>query len=167
MKKRKSKHKDADSAQTYRSFAFNSRAMFHDPRWRSLFSAEEDKGRVKYRKSIPGDLKDYFWGDFALAIWFLDDGWYDQRKKTVLFACGEWTRSECAIMVKCLKDNFNLDAVVYPLESSKSPTKTPQSESLPHFYIKPECYAEFYQRVGSLEEKSSTFFKKIGRALLF
>jgi LAGLIDADG DNA endonuclease family len=150
MKKRKSKEKDADSVslKSYRSFAFNSRAMFHDPRWRELFYAEEEKGRVKYRKSLPADLKDYFWGDLALAIWFLDDGWYDPPKKTVRFSCGEWTRSECAIMVECLKDNFNLDAVVYPMESSESPTKTPH-----HFYIKPQCYAEFSKRVEPFLKK--------------
>lgn len=166
MKKRKSKNSalgaslHPDSAKNYRSFAFNSRAMFHDPRWRSLFYVKEEKGRVKYRKSLPADLKDYFWGDFALAVWFLDDGWYDRRKKTVRFACGEWTRSECDIMVECLKDNLNLDAVVYPLESTKSPTKTPH-----HFYVKPKCYAEFVKTVEPFLKKLEAEFPKYRQSI--
>ena len=113
---------------------------------------------MKYRKSLPADLKDYFWGDLALAIWFLDYGWYDPQKKTVRFSCGEWTRSECAIMVECLKDNFNLDAVVYSMESSDSPIKTPHHKSL---WVVPEENPSS-SMLCRIFQKSGTFFKKTG-----
>jgi hypothetical protein len=55
--------------------------------WRSIFYKQKtDKhvrpGRVQFRKSLPANIKDYLWGDLALAIFYLDDGWYDWEKKT-------------------------------------------------------------------------------------
>ena len=69
---------------------------------------------MQFRKSLPANIKDYLWGDLALAIFYLDDGWYDWEKKTARFSTGEFTRDECAYLVECLKENFDIESVVYP-----------------------------------------------------
>jgi hypothetical protein len=127
--------------QIYRSAYFSTRAMYHAKEWRELFYTEktgQQVGRVKYRKQIPPNISEYFWGNYALAIWFLDDGWFDWQKHTVRFSTEEWPREECEYLVKCLKTNFNLDSVVYP--------KTGKPH---HIYVHPNSYEQFFNCVKS------------------
>ena len=120
-------------------FAFCTRALLGDT-WRDLFYekivADPKPGEKAYRKRLPLNIKELLWGNLALAIWFLDDGWYDWQKKTARISASEYSASECDLMVECLKENFNLDATIYT------------SRGVPHhFYIFPRSYAEFYKRV--------------------
>jgi hypothetical protein len=126
-----------------RSFYFGTRCLYSNPLWRGLFYKRlavpvKDKGgrQKEFRKAIPNNLKDYFWGDLALAIFFFDDGWYDWQKETVRFSAGECPRQECEILVECLTTNFNLECEIYPL------TGDPH-----HIFVKKTHYPEFYRRV--------------------
>jgi len=123
----------------YTSFYFATRALY-DKNWRDLFYIKRDDGkRAKYRKRIPPNISDFFWGDLALAIWFLDDGWYDHEKKTACFSTEEWPRDECDILKECLKTNFNLDVRIYPIQQTGNPH---------HLYLENYSYPEFYSRVA-------------------
>jgi hypothetical protein len=116
---------------------FATRALF-DQEWRDLFYIKkESPGRATFRKRIPENISEFFWGDLALAIWFLDDGWYDFQKETVRFSTEEWPRDECEILKECLKTNFNLNVKVYPI------TGKPH-----HLFLEKESYPEFYRRVA-------------------
>ena len=121
-----------------RSWGFTTTALYHDPKWRELFyiPTENATSRSRFRKRIPPDIKDYFWGDLALAIFFLDDGWYDGQKRTVRLSTGEFRQEECKLLVDCLKENFGLDGTVY--SSSGKPH---------HIFIKKTSYPEFFRRV--------------------
>lgn len=141
MKGRMQKNGPGKKAVYRRGWAFTTSALYHDPKWRNLFYKEKtDKfakpGKVEYRKSLPPDIKDYFWGNLALAIFYLDDGWYDWEKKTARFSTGEFTREECELLVDAFKVNFNIDSVVYP--------KTGKPH---HIFIKRTSYPEIYHRV--------------------
>lgn len=134
----------------YRGFSFLTRALFSE-QWRSLFykKLRNPKGFVEYRKRIPPNIKEYFWGDLALAIWFLDDGWYDHAKKTIRVSTGEYPIRECKILSKCLKQNFNLQTQIYPL------TGKPH-----HFYLSPSSYEEFYKRVSPILKQLAAVYPK-------
>jgi hypothetical protein len=120
----------------YTSFYLATRALYSEG-WKELFYLEKGGNqRATFRKRIPPNISDYFWGDLALAIWFLDDGWYDWKKKTVRFSAEEWPRNECEILKECLKINFNLEVRIYPL------TGNPH-----HFYLENSSYPEFCRRV--------------------
>jgi len=124
-----------------RGWAFTTRALYHAPEWRKLFYKEKEdiylrKGRVQYRKSLPPNIKQYFWGNLALTIFYLDDGWYDWEKKTARFSTGEFTREECENLVECFKENFNLEGVVYPKIGKPH-----------HIFVKRTSYPELYFRV--------------------
>lgn len=136
-KMHRKKDKQTGKIKQYRSFSFATRALFRFE-WRDLFyTPVSGKGKREYRKRIPPQIKDYFWGDLALAIFFLDDGWYDKQKKTVRLSTGEWPREECEWLTDCLLQNFNLHTEIYPL------TGEPH-----HIYIKRNSYNAFYERVN-------------------
>lgn len=122
----------------YRSFTWNTRAVFYDKRWRESFytlSPNPTKSK-EFRKSLPNNIKDLFWSDFALAIWYLDDGTYNPSQKAVVIAASEWTGAECKLMQECLKENFNLNFRVY------------YSKGIPHqFFLEPSDYPAFYKLV--------------------
>lgn len=142
VKKHKFKGKNRDESNKqkkyYYGFSFVTRALFRDPLWRGSFYKKlpQPRGRVTHRKCLPSNIKELFWSDFALAIWYLDDGTYDPAKKTVRISAGEWNEVECSWMVNCLYENFNIKATYY------------KSHDTPHhFYVNRESYSEFYKRV--------------------
>lgn len=122
----------------YRSFSFSCRAVFHDPNWRDFFYEKvSNRGNKQYRKKLPGNIKDLFYSPYALAIWYLDDGFYDLNKNTVRLSVGEWTRTECLWMQECLEQNFGIQTSVY------------SSGGVPHhLYVKLNSYAQFYSHVN-------------------
>jgi hypothetical protein len=133
----------------YRSIRLSTSSLFRvDPKWREKFYCFKldkngepllllKKNALQYRKRIPLDIQSYFWDDFALAIWFLDDGWFIPNKHTVAFSTEEWPREEVDILIDCLYKNFNIKSVCYPKNSSNPH----------HIYVYPRSYAEFYRRV--------------------
>lgn len=136
----------------YRGFSFCTRALFSS-QWRDLFYKEVEGRAGKFRKSLPPNIADYFWGDLALAIYFIDDGWFQHDRRTACLACGEWTAEECGYMKDCLKNNFNLEVSVY--NSGDTPH---------HFYVKPQSYAEFYRRVNPYLENLRSHFKNYDKS---
>jgi hypothetical protein len=121
-----------------RGWGFTTRCLFHKG-WREAFYTPKDKQTsttVQYRKTLPHNIKELFWGDLALAIFYFDDGWYDWEKETVRLATGEWTRSECELMVECLQENFNIKSIIYPLNGQPV-----------HLFVPRASYPEFYRRV--------------------
>lgn len=137
----------------YRSFSFVTRSVFYDAQWRDSFyePLPNPKRGKEFRKKVPSNIKELFWSDFALAIWYLDDGTFDPQKGTARLAAGEWTESECELMQECLKDNFNLTTSLY------------KSNGVPHhFYVKVDSYPEFYKRIKPTIDKLLAAYPKAG-----
>lgn len=122
----------------YRSFSFSCRAVFHDPNWRNFFYEKvTNRGNKQYRKKLPRNIKDLFYSPYALAIWYLDDGFYDTTKNTVRISVGEWTKTECLWMQECLEQNFGVQTSLYI------------TGGVPHhLYVNAKSYAQFYSHVN-------------------
>ena len=124
----------------FRTFKFET-SSYYSYGWRDKFYKLKDPslpvGRAKFRKAIPADIADYFWGDLALAIWYLDDGWFNWQKRTYCLSTEEWPREEVEILKDCLETNFDLDFRIYPL------TGAPH-----HLFLEPRDFDKFVKRVG-------------------
>ncbi len=122
-----------------RGWGFTTRCLFYGV-WREAFYTPKENQTpntpTKYRKKVPDNIKTLFWGELALAIFYFDDGWYDWQRKTVRLATGEWPRRECELMVECLRENFNIESVIYPLTGQPA-----------HLFVKRTSYPEFYRLV--------------------
>lgn len=119
-----------------RHVGFTLRALFREE-WRSLFYTETTTpGRAKFRKCIPAEIAKYFWGNLALAIFFLDDGWVHWKNGTVCFSSGTFSEEECNYLIDCFERNFNMEVSL--MKSNGKPH---------HLYVKVSSYKEFYKRV--------------------
>jgi hypothetical protein len=66
------------------------------------------------KKHIPENLPNLMKDDIAFAIWYYDDGYYDQNSHTTYLYLGRVTRKEVEIAQKTLLENFDLKSnIVY------------------------------------------------------
>lgn len=66
----------------------------------------------KRSKKVPENIHELFTSPYALAMWFLGDGWKASDCRNIHFAGGEWTEEEVKRMQKCLLDNFDLHTTI-------------------------------------------------------
>jgi len=64
------------------------------------------------KKIVPSNLKEYLLEPIALAIWFMDDGYYYLRDKCGYLYLGNVSKTEADICCAVLKDNFNITTKV-------------------------------------------------------
>lgn len=121
-------------------FEFKTNAWFNEEWINTFYTAtgtNPKTGKVIYRKSIPQNLKEYFFHDLALTLFFLDDGWVHVDRLKYCLATGQATVAECKILQTCLQDNFNLKTTLQ--YSNNEPH---------HLQIEKESEGEFTQRVA-------------------
>jgi hypothetical protein len=134
--------KQGSKQNVYRTFKFETSSYFSFG-WRAKFyklrtpDPTKPIPRQKYRKAIPDDIADYFWGDLALAIWYLDDGWFNWQKRSYCFSTEEWPRDEVENLKDCLKKNFDLDFRIYPKNGNPH-----------HLFLEPYDFYKFFARVS-------------------
>lgn len=81
-------------------------------RWQSSASPEIGKyQKVFYlngKKIIPDNFREILTDPLSLAVWFMDDGYFYHRDKIAYIYLAKYAQSEMGILLKTLKDNFNL-----------------------------------------------------------
>lgn len=86
--------------------------VYNYVRWQSNSSPEIGKfQRIFYKngkKIIPDSLKELLIDPLSLAVWFMDDGYLYQRDKIAYIYLAKHTGPEIEILLKTLKENFNL-----------------------------------------------------------
>jgi len=69
----------------------------------------------KGKKIVPKNIKELLRNPLTLAVWYQDDGTLDCRSKyhyNAMFATYCFSFSDCKLLAKALRENFNLDARV-------------------------------------------------------
>ncbi len=86
-------------------------------RWQSNSTPELGKWRVQFypegKKRIPTDLAAYVNDSLALAVWYMDDGYYSPIQKHSFLYLGRVSRSEAECAAEAILRNFNLVSRVY------------------------------------------------------
>mgnify|MGYP001579340540 CR=1 FL=1 len=90
----------------YSYFRWQSHSTPELGKWQKLFYQEG-------KKHIPANLETLLIDPLALAIWYMDDGFYDQEQKHSFIYLGRVSRSEAEIARSAILINFKIDARVY------------------------------------------------------
>ncbi|TSC62663.1 MAG: homing endonuclease [Parcubacteria group bacterium Greene0416_14] len=75
-------------------------------RWRTLFYPDG-------KKHIPETLSEILTDPLSLAVWYMDDGYFDARSKNSYFYLGRVTEHEAEIAKAAIKKNFGISGTVY------------------------------------------------------
>ena len=65
------------------------------------------------KKIIPNDIGKILSNPMSLAVWYMDDGYYNKKDRNSYIYLGRVTRSEAEILQKTISINFNLEANIY------------------------------------------------------
>ena len=86
-------------------------------RWQSNATPELGKWRAQFypqgKKRIPQDLASYVASPLALAVWYMDDGYYSPEQKHSFLYLGRVTRVEAECAAETIQRNFDLAPRVY------------------------------------------------------
>jgi len=115
------------------------------------------------QKIIPRDIKTLLKNPLTLAVWYQDDGSLDCRSKyhyNAMFATYCFSFSDCELLAKALRDNFNLDVRVCKcsMRGKTRPKLYVTSPSMGHFisliksYINP-CFRYKIRKFTSQQER--------------
>lgn len=74
-------------------------------KWRRIFYPNG-------QKVIPSNLKDFLKHPLALAVWYMDDGYFYQRDKVSYLYLGRTSRQEAEVAQVALADNFALSSLI-------------------------------------------------------
>jgi hypothetical protein len=93
------------------------RATYKYCRWQSSAGPALGKWRKYFypegKKIIPPDIGSFLSEPIALAVWYMDDGYYNQKGKNSYIYLGRISRSEAEILSKAIKKNFGIEATIY------------------------------------------------------
>lgn len=65
------------------------------------------------RKGIPKDIVTYLKSSRTLAVWYMDDGYYDRRDRSVHIYLPKYSEDELQRLMKTLKKHFAIEAKYY------------------------------------------------------
>lgn len=86
-------------------------------RWQSVSTPELGKWRnlfyVDGKKQIPKALAGLITESIALAVWYMDDGYYDLKQKHSFIYLGRVSRAEAEIACNAIVKNFHITPHVY------------------------------------------------------
>ena len=86
-------------------------------RWQSNSTPELGYWHAQFypkgKKRIPEDLAKMIQDSLALAVWYMDDGYYSQIQKHSFLYLGRVFRHEADIAARAINENFGLAARVY------------------------------------------------------
>ena len=117
-------------------------------RWQSNSTPELGRWHAKFypegKKRIPEDLVKMIQDPLALAVWYMDDGYYSQVQKHSFLYLGRVSRREADIAGRAIYTNFGLSPRVYdkknkgfalffPVEETKKLHALIRSDMLPIF----------------------------------
>ena len=86
-------------------------------RWQSSASPAFGKWREYFypngKKIIPNNLENFLTNPITLAVWYMDDGYFDKINKNSFIYLGRITNAEAKTLQKVIKKNFGITAAVY------------------------------------------------------
>ena len=86
-------------------------------RWQSNATPELGKWRADFypegKKRIPQNLAEYVRDSLALAVWYMDDGYYSPVQKHSFLYLGRVSRAEAECAAEAIRCNFDLAPRVY------------------------------------------------------
>lgn len=91
---------------TYEYWRAQSNATPELGKWQSIFYPQG-------KKQIPATLAEFFIEPLALAVWYMDDGYYYPKDKNSFLYLGRVSREEAAYAREALVQNFGLSPRVY------------------------------------------------------
>lgn len=91
---------------TYTYWRWQSNSTPELGNWHALFYPEG-------KKRIPETLAEMIKDSLALAVWYMDDGYYSQIQKHSFLYLGRVSRREADIAARTMQTNFDLNARVY------------------------------------------------------
>lgn len=91
---------------TYTYWRWQSNATPELGRWRAAFYPEG-------KKRIPKNIAEYLRETTALAVWYMDDGYYSPEQKHSFLYLGRVSRAEVEYAVEAIQRNFGLTPKIY------------------------------------------------------
>jgi len=94
-----------------------SREAYKYCRWQSSTGPAFGKWRKYFypngKKIIPKDIRCFMTEPIALAVWYMDDGYFNKMDRNSYIYFGRVTRAEAEILQKAIKKNFGIEATIY------------------------------------------------------
>ena len=86
-------------------------------RWQSSSGPAFGKWRKYFypngKKIIPNDMGKILTEPITLAVWYMDDGYFNKTNRNSYIYLGRVTRIEAEILRKAIKKNFEIEAKIY------------------------------------------------------
>ena len=122
-------------------------------RWQSVSTPELGKWRrIFYRdgkKQVPDTLDTLLTEPIALAVWYMDDGFYDQEQKHSFIYLGRITRSEAETACAAIVNNFHITPRVYDKKKKGFALFFSVAETrILHKVIKPHVISQMYYKLS-------------------
>ncbi len=92
--------------ETYKYCRWQSSASPSFGKWRKYFYPEG-------KKIIPSDLGDFLNSPITLAVWYMDDGYFNTIDRNSFIYLGRVTLAEAEILQKAIEKNFDIKVTVY------------------------------------------------------
>ena len=94
------------SRETYKYCRWQSNAGPAFGRWRKYFYPDG-------KKIIPNDIGNFLTEPITLAVWYMDDGYFNKTDRNSYIYLGRTTRDEADILQKAIRKNFEIEAKIY------------------------------------------------------
>ncbi len=94
------------SKETYKYYRWQSSAGPAFGKWRKYFYPNG-------KKIIPIDIGEVFTKPIMLAVWYMDDGYFNKIDRNSYIYLGRVTRLEAEILQKTIEKNFDIVATIY------------------------------------------------------
>lgn len=122
-------------------------------RWQSNATPELGSWRAQFypegKKRIPEDLAEYVRDPLALAVWYMDDGYYSRIQKHSFLYLGRVTRSEADVAAETIRRNFDLAPRIYDKKNKGFALFFSVSETKKlHALIAPEVLPSFAYKLS-------------------
>lgn len=86
-------------------------------RWQSSATPAFGKWRKYFypngKKIIPSDIRKILTEPISLAVWYMDDGYFNKIDRNSYIYLGRVTSAEAEILQKAIKKNFGIEATIY------------------------------------------------------
>ena len=94
------------SGETYKYCRWQSSATPSFGKWRKYFYPNG-------KKIIPNDVGDFLTEPITLAVWYMDDGYFNKIDRNCHIYLGRISRAEAEILKKSVAKNFGIEATIY------------------------------------------------------
>jgi len=134
----------------------DTKATYKYCRWQSSAGPAFGKWRKYFypngKKIIPKNVGDFLVEPLSLAVWYMDDGYFNKIDRNSYIYLGRVTRTEAEILQKAIKENFGIEATIYD-KKNKGFTlffgvmETKALQTLIHPFIIPSLHYKLFDPV--------------------